>query len=277
MGRFEGARQRWPEVALDQETFDAYVERRLKPSNLNPGDPEPEAELSDDALAELYLACACSAGDATALALFDAHYLGAVPAALAHMRLPSATVDDVRQHVRSTLLVSEDGKCRLDDYAGRGRLRGLVQVVAVRHAISLLRKTKREVPGDALTELASPEHSPELHYMKESYRREFKRAFERAVRQLSSRDRNFLRLHLFGGLTVEQCGDIYGVHRATATRWLAKLRSGLLKETRRELGVQLEVSSEELDSLMELIQSRFEVSMERILQTIDATHSDPSA
>jgi RNA polymerase sigma-70 factor (ECF subfamily) len=253
----ETAARAWPDLRLSPEGFAAYLQARAEP-------PAGEAGL-----AELYLAFGCSQGDATALALFDARYLDVVPMALAHMHLSAHDVDEVRQLVRGKLLVAEPGQAtKLDAYAGRGQLRGLIQVVAVRAAISLLRGDRRHRGGGGdLGDLPSPAEDPELRFLKEQYREAFKRCFERALGELSSRDRNFLRLHHFGGLTVEQVGAVYGVHRATATRWLAKIREQLLGDTRRHLGETLSAPSGEIDGIMELIQSRLDVSVQRLLDS----------
>ena len=250
----------WPQLQLDPTAFAAYLATH------------DAADRSGDALAELYLAHGCCQGDPTALALFDAHYLDAVPAALAHMRLAPDSVDEVRQVVRSKLLVAPAGeRPKLDHYAGQGRLKGLIKVMAVREAISRLRRDAKVEPGghDLLADLPSPDLDPELYVMKERYRVAFKRAFEETVSGLSSRDRNMLRLHLFGGLTVEQIGDIYGVHRATATRWMTKLRLDLLRGTRTLLQERIGASPDELESVMRLIESRLDASIERVLQQSD--------
>jgi RNA polymerase sigma-70 factor, ECF subfamily len=265
---FARAAAHWPGVQLTPAAFEAYVSRCLGAG---------AGEATDDALAELFVACACSAADPVALALFDAHYLAVVPAAVAHMQLPAALVDDVRQLVRQKLLVSEGEGPKLDRYAGRGRLRGLVQVMAVRTAITLLRKEKPHRDGpERLGDLLSPDADPELGFMKRAYRKAFATAFEDALAGLSSRDRNVLRLHHFGGLSVEQVGEIYGVHRATMTRWLARIRSDLLRRTREGLGGELGVDRAELESLMKLIESRLEVSVKRMLGD-SATPSEPGA
>jgi RNA polymerase sigma-70 factor (ECF subfamily) len=219
---------------------------------------------------EVDLALACSQGDAAALARFEASYLDTIPAALAHMQLSADMVDEVRQRVRHKLLVAEEGEpTKLEGYAGQGRLRGLIQIVAVRTAISMLRKTKREVGGVDLTAMPSPAGDPELRYLEKRYRGAFREAFEQAVRALTSRERNFLRLQVHAGLTVDQIGNMYGVHRATATRWLTKIRTQLLKDTRAHMGAALGASSEELDSVMNLIQSRLDVSVHRMLETVN--------
>ncbi len=252
---WQAARAAWPDVELPRAELEAFLANRDPPAN-------------DDGLAELYLACACARGNRAALAAFDARYLDVVAVALAPMGLPAATVDDVRQQVREKLLVADgDRPPRIGDYAGQGKLRGLVQVVAVRTALSRIRKGKRERPADAdaLMAIPSPEHDPELQVLKATYRAEFATAFEAAVAALASRDRNILRLHLIDGLTVEQVGDVYSVHRATVTRWLAKVRSQLLSDTRKRMRTALRIDGDELDSVMKLIQSRLDVSVQRML------------
>jgi RNA polymerase sigma-70 factor (ECF subfamily) len=167
------------------------------------------------------------------------------------------------------LVAKAGGHPKLDQYAAGGRLRGLVQVVAVREAISLLRKHKRAPHDDDLTALASPEHDPELRYLAAQYRAAFSQAFEAAVRKLTSRERNFLRLQSQAGMNVEQIAAMYNVHRATATRWLTKIREQLLAETQRGLAAELAISTRELESVMRLIQDNLDISVQRMLQTIN--------
>lgn len=228
-----------------------------------------EASTSPEGVAEIALALGCAAGDATALSLFEAHYLDVVPLALARMKLGPDRVDEIRQLVRQKLLVAESEKPpKVVGYAGEGRLRGLVQVVSVRTAVSALRKEGRMVGDDDLARHPDPERDPELAYLKAHYRAAFAEAFEASVRALSSRDRNLLRLQLEGGLTVEELGRVYGVHRATATRWLTRLRADLLKDTRKRLGAKLDAPDTELDSVIRLVQSRLDLSLHRMLQTV---------
>ena len=76
-------------------------------------------------------------------------------------------------------------------------------------------------------------------------------------------------ISVLGGLTVDQVGEVYGVHRATATRWLAKIRAQVLADTRGELAQELSVPARELESIMQLVQSRLDVSVQRLLETHD--------
>ena len=123
------------------------------------------------------------------------------------MRLGATVEDELRQEVRRKLLVaSPDGAIKLVRYAGRGKLRGLVKVVAVRSALDLVRRERGRPAGppEDLERLASPAENPELHVLKAHYREAFRAAFARAVEGLERRDRNILRLHLLGGMTLEE-------------------------------------------------------------------------
>lgn len=251
MDPIDEATAHWPGVHVDADDVRAYAESL-------------DGAIADDAWPEVVLACACRRGDPTALALFDRHYLDAAVPAVAHMKLGRAQIDDVRQQVADKLLVGETPK--IDAYVGQGRLRGLVQVMAVRSAISMQRKL-RKGSDEALGHLPADEDDPELRFMKEAYRAAFREAFAEAAGALTSRERNLFRLQLDGGLTVEQLGEVYGVHRATVTRWLTKARRRLLEETRRGLQRRTGVAPGELDSLMGLIQSRLDVSVRRLLET----------
>jgi RNA polymerase sigma-70 factor (ECF subfamily) len=221
---------------------------------------------------ELALAQACARGDRAALATFERLYLADVPAGLAHMRLDRALVDDIVQEVRTKLLVAgDDGAApRILEYAGQGKLRGLCQVMAARAALTRLRGTRRTTSDDDVAALAAADDDPELAFLKAHYRDAFKTAFTAAAAELDARDRNLLRLHHLGGVTLDQLAAMYGVHRATAVRWLADVRKRLLAATRTRLRATLSVSGDELDSIMELIGSRLDARVRRLLDSVAA-------
>jgi RNA polymerase sigma-70 factor (ECF subfamily) len=222
--------------------------------------------------AELYLAIGCVRGDAAAIAAFDTGYLYVVPQALASMKLPAATVDDVRSIVRDKLLLADGDKPpRVLDYAGRGRLRGLVQVTATRSAIDRIRHDSKEVELPAGRDLAASADVA-LSLIKAQYREAFSTGFAQAVAQASRRDRNLLRLHFLGGVTLEQLAQMYGVHRATIVRWLAAAREAVFGATREHVAQTLKAPADELDEMFDLVKSRVELSVERLLASVEMSH-----
>jgi len=224
---------------------------------------KPIDALADESV-EVAVVLAALDGDPSVL---EAEYLAMIPANLGSMKLDEAMVEEVTQEVRRKLLVGDPPK--ILDYVGRGSLRGLLKVTATRTAISMLRKQRHEAPGDAAVLDRSGERDPELAFLKEHYRGAFRRAFEAAVAELEPRERNLLRLHFLRKVTLEQLATMYGVHRATIVRQLARVREKLDKATRRDLASALSLPKNELESVMDLVRSRFDVSVERLLRTME--------
>lgn len=256
----EGAGADLPGVAVDALGLAATLASA-------PGAAEdalPARELVRDAA----LALACAAGDPVALRLFDALVRGVVPAALASMKLSAERVDEVAQRVRERLLVPPPGEApRIVRYAARGALRGLVTVVATRLAIETTRTDQRagaRASDDAT--LLDRADGPELALVKAEYRAAFREAFRGAVAALAPRDKNLLRLHLVGGVTLAELATMYGQHRATIVRQLAHIRAELLASTRKSLERSLRIAPRELESLWGLVESRLDVSVMSLLE-----------
>ena len=251
----------WPGISIDKPALVAALRAKLA------GDDPPA--LTAAGVAELHLALACARGDAAAIAAFDREYLDVVRAALSGMKLPAATIEDIRAVVRDKLMLPDgDQPPRVVAYAGHGRLRGLIQVTATRTAIDRIRHEEREAELPADDQLAAA-GDVELSLIKAQYREAFVAGFTVAVQTLERRDRNLLRLHLLGGVTLEQLAQMYGVHRATVVRWLAGARSALFDATRAHVASSIGAPADELDQMFELVRSRVELSVERLLASVE--------
>ena len=252
------ARAAWPGIEQSETAYLERVAARL-----------PEAESIEGALdaivtRDLWLAGPCAAGEAKALALFEKTYLREVDIAAAKAKAGAGVADEAKQIVRTILFVGAGTRGpAIADYGGRGDLRGWVRVIAMREVLRLVGKGKREVgvEDEALFDVLSVDEDPELDYLKEMYRTEFKGALREGVEALEARERNLLRHSILDGLSIDEIGAIYRVHRATAARWVAKARETLLGKTRRALLNRLKVSPDELDSLIRMIRSRLDISI----------------
>jgi RNA polymerase sigma-70 factor, ECF subfamily len=264
------ARETWPELIVAPDAFVTWVAQRL-PAERSPVDGLAAVRSSD-----LYLACACAGGDQEALAIFDRRYLGEIDAALARMRLSRAAVEEVKQLVRQKLFVAREGIGKIGDYSGRGDLRRWVRSIAIRTSLNQLRKGKREilVGDDRVLAGVSADDDPEIAYMKERYRTEFRDAFQRAIGVLSDRQQVLLRYSFIDGLNIDQIGAIYRVHRVTAYRWIEKARERLVAETLRLMKSELQVEKGEFDSIMRMIRSQLHLSLHRYLGRDDSEPSD---
>jgi RNA polymerase sigma-70 factor (ECF subfamily) len=254
------ARAAWPGVALSDEVFLGHLAGKLAAD-----EPVLEA-LRKLHTADLYLACGCAHGDPDALARFDEHYLGTLDRALAKLGTAPDVIADVKQELRWLLLVGDRGAPKIATYSGRGQLRSWVRVVGVHNALARGRKAQREIPleEDRLIE-ALPTGDPQLEQLKRFYRGAFTSAFNDALRRLPDRERTVLRQQLLDGLSIDQIGAVYRVHRATAARWLEQARQSVLATTRQLLVERLELAAPELDSILRMIESQLEISLGQLM------------
>jgi RNA polymerase sigma-70 factor (ECF subfamily) len=106
---------------------------------------------------------------------------------------------------------------------------------------------------------------PELRYLKERYRDDFKAAVTVAMARLAPRDRTVLRLHAVGGLTQAKIAAMFGVDESTISRWVQRAKDAVLFDTQRELGARLGIRIAEVPSLVRLVSSQVDLSLARLL------------
>lgn len=259
-------RATWISLQLPDTDFVRYLAASVLKGA---GGGELPAQLSELCIADLYLCCGCVQGVPAAIVEIERSVLSHVPAMLAGMPLSSAQAEDVQQAVRSKLLMGVPGKApALAEYGGRGALQSWVRVIAVRTALDLLRK-KDEQPSnrdqDIVDRMMAPEADPELKYLKDRYRKEFRDALYEAVGSLSTEQRNLLRMYFLAGLKTAQIGKMLQVNQSTIVRWLSSAREAIQSETRRLLRERLRLSASEFDSLTLLVQSQLEISLSQLL------------
>ncbi len=250
---------------LEPERFLREVAVRVDPA------AAPEAALRGLRGADVALALACARGDADALARFDRELAPQIAMAHARHRRAPVTLDELRQALRERLFVATgDGAPRIASYLGRGELAAWVRMVAVRYLLDLARsdaaRPDRPAGDDALVDLATAADDPELAFLKERYRADFRAAFADVLARLDARDRNILRHRYLDGLEVAEVATIYGMHRGSMSRVLGRIRDDLLAGIRREFLRRLGVGRDELDSIMTLIQSQLDLSLSGLLR-----------
>ncbi len=86
-----------------------------------------------------------------------------------------------------------------------------------------------------------------------------------AVAGLGDRERILLRQHVVEGVPSTQLASLYQVHRATVSRWIVVAQETLLDSTRQRLVQRLQITAEELNSVLRLIQSQFETGIGDLL------------
>jgi len=233
--------------------------------------------------ADLELARACADGDVAALRRFDDEVLRPAVMAVRTIDASPAFVDEVRQRLRTKLLVGDGtvaGAPHIKQYAGRGALRAWVGVAAVRTALMMKRATqrKREVSDDdwaGALSLATT-GNPELDLLKREHAAAFGAALRDAALALEPRLRAVLAMHFAEDLTIDEIGAAYAVHRATAARWIQRARELLFDGTRARLVERLRLSPTEVDRITALVQSQVDVSLSQLLAEPDTGSGAPA-
>ena len=255
------ARAAHPAITVDDTAFAAYFAAHLE-------DGAPSTWLAQRNAPDAYLACAIAHRDEAAIATFAAHIEPAVRVVVARLVKDTDLAADVIAAVREKLVVGVgDGRGpRIADYGGHGELLVWVRVIAIRAALTQLRAHQRTVPADEqLWEIASPNADPALLVLRSEQSAHIKAAFHAGLAALSARQRNLLRQHLLDGLTIDELGAIYQVHRVTAARWLTGARADLWAHTRRELRQNLGISDRSIGDMLDDVRSTLDLSIERAL------------
>ncbi|MDX2087073.1 MAG: sigma-70 family RNA polymerase sigma factor [Kofleriaceae bacterium] len=254
------ARAAWPGVDVSDDAFLAYLDERLEPG------ATLDDALSSLCISDLWLACGVARGDVAALRAFEQHCLADLGAAIAHLDGGTALLEDVRLAVRERVLTAAaGGRAKINDYRGRGDLRGWLRVVAVREALQVLRKRRREAPLDAAEALADRIDAVPVDAMTTDERRVYREAFAAALATLTPRERNLLRQQYLYDASIDELAALYGVHRATVARWTARVRELLPQRTRAHVGEALSLRGDELDSVMGRIANHLDYSLRQTL------------
>lgn len=208
------------------------------------------------------LAAAALARDPVAERALDVQLRAAAASAARRLGGDSATADEIAQRVAERLWLGRSGgEPALAGYTGEAPLAAWLRIIAYREGVELLRG--REVPDDgALVDRVVATTEPELAMLRASYLAAFKRCFAAAFAALSMHDRDLVRRHHLDGLTLEQLASLYGAHRATVARWLARVRERLVDETRAALRRELSATTD-LDEVLAVIASKLEASLSR--------------
>jgi len=256
------AEARWPEVTVDCRRFVTHWAAQVGRAG------DVGAAIGQLHLSDLYLAFACAQGDSSALRCFGT-LLSSVAGAVRSVDGAPSFVDEILQRLRTRVLVPEDGRSpRILDYAGRGSLENWLRAGALRLALNARRDARRgpePLPEASLWEPAAPTAERTLELLKGKYATEFGSALRDAFGSLEAGERNVLRMHFLEGLSLNQIAAMYQVNKSTISRRMAKARETLLERTRAQLERALALPPQELDSLLEQLGPRLDLSLTSVL------------
>jgi RNA polymerase sigma-70 factor (ECF subfamily) len=260
----------WP--GADDVAFAQFVEALVAKAPQSGSEAAAQEKIGLDALhaGDLWLAFHAGRGIGPAVAALEASCFSDLTNILRARRAEPSQADEVVQRLRHHLLVADPGQpTRIMTYGGRGELRAWVRVAAVRAWLNM----KREMPRHDSASTSSVEEvlvneassDLELELLKGKYRELFRRVFLEAVEALAPGTRLLLKLHYLDRLSMDEVGKVLGVHRLTVLRRLERARQELSESTKERLEMELRLAPPEVESLLRLIQSRLDVSLQHAL------------
>lgn len=256
------ARQTWPGITVAPARFAKELGRRIAAMG------EKAVPLASIKAADIYVATASLDGDVGAIEAVRALLKKEVEIAGTRSTPSRDQLADVIAALSRILFVGEPPRpAALHEYSGRGDLKSYFRVMAMREVARVVNLGRREVGFDDLEVLERlvPASDPELSVLRQRYREEVDAAIRAALGTLDERGRALLRFAIVDGLSVGKVGELYNVHKATAARWIAAAREQLGDAIRAQLAGRLQVPEDEITSIIRLVQSRVDVSLDRVL------------
>lgn len=261
---YDAGRAAHPDLALERAAFAGALARRAAAGIEVVGGAIP---------GDLYLAVACELGDATALATLERTHLAELARLLRRVERDRAVVDEVVQRVRVRVLVG-DGEAppRIATYGGRGSLLGWLKVVGTRLHANLHRDARRRpdrADGDD-ADVEPPAVLPEPdQLLLGGLAPIVSQAIRQALRALPARERALLRLVYVSGATLDRVGVMYGVHKATVSRWIAAARERVLGDALAAARARTDLPADVLADACAQLASKLELGLSALSSTID--------
>ena len=166
-----------------------------------------------------------------------------------------------------------------------GLCRGWVRTAAVRTALNLRRRARREVAHAAPFDLIDASHEPPgelahrsdfdplLALLRARHKPQLEAALRRALTALAARDRLLLQLYYGDGLTLARIAAIERIGTATVFRRLNAATRAVLAAVRRELGEALRLSVASVDSLIRHVPGDLDLGLS---QALGGAAADPA-
>jgi len=268
---FTRCRSRYPTISMELEEFKGRVEQILAGESVSSGSdsegrPRLDVSLENLHLEDLFLALACSRGDRIAWEYFVDAYLPVARRCAEQACRHLAQSEDLAQELVARLL--EDRR-RLAGYNGRGSLAGWLRVAASHAAIDHFRRNRKQVSFEEIEETG---HGAAMASDGARAREQSERLDARwgpvllsvlveEIRRLLPRDRLLLSLYYIQDVPLKTIGRQFGVHEATASRWLDRLRQDLRRRIEREMKQRHGIRAAELESLWRWVSEETDFSL----------------
>ena len=244
---------RWPSIHITLEQYQHFCAAICGERSLN--DLKPLA-------ADIYLCCGCTQQQTVAQRALEQQADEIVRSAIVKVHRDGEFVRETIQEFWKKVLSGPDA--RVYAYQARGPLQAWLRIVALRLAID--RRRAQQVVQTYETELgdlmADQAFGPESTLTRVRFHEPFRAALRDAIAALSPKERNLLRMHVQGRCSIDQIGRAYGVHRATAARWLEQVKRHILRQVKARLGLNgPKLTESEFQSIARVVGGELELGL----------------
>jgi RNA polymerase sigma-70 factor (ECF subfamily) len=216
---------------------------------------------------DLFLATACSRGNRIAWEHFTDEFLPLLKGFAAQACRNLGESEDLAHDLLGVLI--GDSK-KMASYDGRGSLASWLRVAVARAAIDRFRRTRRE---ESLEEAIEEGREPPATTSTKGFQTEaldarwgsvLSTTLKEEIEILPPRDRLLLSLYYLEEVPLKTIGLHFGVHEATVSRWLDKIRSGIRRGVERKLR-RYRLRPGEIASIWKSIAEEGKLSLKEIL------------
>jgi RNA polymerase sigma-70 factor len=249
---YREALARWPGIGMRLEDFRS----RVSETGQDPG------QL---VLGELFLATACARGDAVAWEHFADAFLPALQRLARQACGRRQDGEDLAQSIVLSLMRRPE---KIAGYDGRATLTAWLRVVVSRAAVDHFRRSAREVPleetGDRGEEMAGPVQDP-ASALDDGLGTVLAGTLAAEIGRLPAHERLLLNLYYLEDVPLQAIGRQFGIHEATVSRQMKRLRSRLQSGVERELRRRHGLRRSELRGLWQQAAARGDFMLDRAL------------
>jgi RNA polymerase sigma-70 factor, ECF subfamily len=224
---------------------------------------------------DLFLALACVQGDRVAWECFAESFLPLMRRSAGGACRSVEEREDLAQEIMTGLMAGAETEqaTKLAGYNGRGSLAGWLRVTVAHAAIDRLRRAKRQISLEEMLERGreptpvgnGAPHDREEEKLDSRWGTVLAELLAQEIERLAPRDRLLLGLYYLHGVPLKTIGRQFGVHEATASRWLETLRRNIRKQVEKQLRKKYRMSSRDLRSVWRWASEEGAPSLEGLL------------
>ena len=216
---------------------------------------------------DLFLATACSRGDRIAWEYFTDEFLPRLKSFALHACRRFGESEDLAHELLGQLIGDSE---KMRSYDGRGSLASWLRVAIARLAIDRFRRARREESLDEVIEEGrEPSAAPanreiQAEALDAGWGVVLSSMLKEEIQGLLPRDRLMLSLYYLEEVPLKAIGIQFGVHEATASRWLDRIRNDIRKSIERRLR-RRRLRPSEIASIWKSVAQEGSLSLKEIL------------